>query len=409
MRLARRALIVVGAAALTVPFAASSAFSAPSRGSISGSVPGWTRAAHSTGSTSSSKRVSFNVVLKLRNQAGAEALAAVVSNPNSTSYGHYLTASQFNAAYAPTAAQVKKVSDYLKSQGIKVSGVAQGNRWVEASGTVAQINHAFDTSLKNYSYKGKSMFGPSKTLSLPSSVAGVVGAVVGVSSEGALRKPANVGSRWRRSSTTAAQHSERRPPAGVVVLALLGRAHPDGSGGLRQDVVPDPGLRLLAGQPAYGVRHAVGRLARQQRQRRDRRDHRRVRVARPSRRTRTQLSTENGEPTFAAGQFTETVFGPFNLQNECGGEAGWNTEESIDVQAVHGLAPGANIHYIGAQNCDTGIDDAIELRDPEPRRQHRQQLVRLRRRGRPRRRGDRRALDVHPGRARGHRLLLLHR
>src|SRR5262245_29082120 len=140
MRLARRALIVVGAAALTVPFAASSAFSAPTRGSIGGSVPGWTRAAHSTGSTSSSQRVSFNVVLKLRSQASAEALAASVSDPKSKSYGHYLTPSQFNAAYAPTSAQVKKVSDYLKSQGIKVSGVAQGNRWVEASGTVAQIN-----------------------------------------------------------------------------------------------------------------------------------------------------------------------------------------------------------------------------------------------------------------------------
>ena len=44
-------------------------------------------------------------------------------------------------------------------------------------------------------------------------------------------------------------------------------------------------------------------------------------------------------------------------QDECGGEAGWNSEQTLDVEAVHGMAPGANVHYIGAQNCDTGIDD----------------------------------------------------
>jgi len=33
----------------------------------------------------------------------------------------------------------------------------------------------------------------------------------------------------------------------------------------------------------------------------------------------------------------------------------------LDVEAVHGMAPGANVHYIGAQNCDTGIDDAVNF------------------------------------------------
>jgi subtilase family serine protease len=354
MRLARRALIVVGAAALTVPFAASSAFSAPSRGSISGSVPGWTRAAHSTGSTSSSKRVSFNVVLKLRNQAGAEALAAAVSDPNSKSYGHYLTSSQFNAAYAPTAGQVKKVSDYLKSQGIKVSGVAQGNRWVEASGTVAQINQAFDTSIKNYSYKGKNIYGPSKTLSMPSAVAGVVGAVVGVSSEGALRQPANIGNGAPVSDSAAPDAN--KPPASSCshYWGEHTQTVPEAFG---KTSFPTPGCGYSPAnlRQAYGMQSAVSHGN----------DGRGVTVAiidayaSPTIEADTnQLSTENGEPTFAAGQLTQTTFGPFNLQDECGGEAGWNIEESIDVQSAHGLAPGANIHYIGAQNCDTGIDDA---------------------------------------------------
>ena len=66
-----------------------------------------------------------------------------------------------------------------------------------------------------------------------------------------------------------------------------------------------------------------------------------------------------GEPKFKPGQYTETTFTPFNLQDECAGESGWNGEETLDVEAVHGMAPGANIHYIGAQNCDDGIDAAL--------------------------------------------------
>ena len=72
------------------------------------------------------------------------------------------------------------------------------------------------------------------------------------------------------------------------------------------------------------------------------------------------LAASQGEPALAAGQYTETDFGPFDLQDECGPD-GWNEEESLDVQAVHALAPGANIHYFGAQDCDTGIDAAVNF------------------------------------------------
>ena len=71
-----------------------------------------------------------------------------------------------------------------------------------------------------------------------------------------------------------------------------------------------------------------------------------------------QLAALNSEPQLAAGQYSETDLGPFDLQDECG-PAVWNEEETLDVAAVHSMAPGANIHYVGAQDCDTGIDAAI--------------------------------------------------
>jgi subtilase family serine protease len=70
-------------------------------------------------------------------------------------------------------------------------------------------------------------------------------------------------------------------------------------------------------------------------------------------------ATTFGQPAFAKGQYTEQVFRPFGLQAECDGEEGWNSEETLDVEAVHSLAPGAAVHYVGARDCDQGIDEAI--------------------------------------------------
>lgn len=356
MRLARRALIVVGAAALTVPFAASSAFSASNtRAAIGTGVPEWTHSATVKGATSDSKQVSFNVVLKLRDQAGAEALAAAVSDPTSKQYGQYVTAAQFNADYAPTNTQVDAVSSFLKATGIKVTGVAAGNRWVQATGTAAQINKAFGAQLKDYSYNGKSLFGPSKALTVPSSVAGFVGGVVGISSEGALREPMSIqsgngGSIVSDSATPNADH----PPASSCshYWGEHTQTVPEAYG---KTSFPTPGCGYSPAQlrTAYGVKSAVSTGD----------NGHGVTVAIVDAYANPEivsdsnaLSTMYGEPTFKPGQFTETDFTPFTLQDECGD---WGPEESIDVQSVHGLAPGADIHYFGAANCDTGIDDAV--------------------------------------------------
>jgi subtilase family serine protease len=356
MRLAHRALIVVGAAALIVPFAANSAFSASgTRSAIGDSVPGWTHLAKATGATSDSQRLSFNVVLNLRNQSAAEALAAAVSDPSSTSYGHYLTAAQFNAQFGPTASQVAKVSAFLKSAGIKVDGVAAGNRWVEANGTVGQINAAFGTEMKNYSYRGKNLSGPSKTLTVPSSVSGIVGAVVGISSEGSLRQPMSVQSGNGGAVVADSGTPNANLPTPSSCSHYWGEHTQTVPEAFGKTSFPTPGCGYSGKQlrVAYGVDSAVSQGN----------DGSGVTVgiidayASPTIAADTDaLSAMNGEPTFKPGQFTETDFGPFGLQTECGD---WSFEEAIDVQSVHGLAPGANIHFFGAQDCDTGIDAAI--------------------------------------------------
>ena len=38
------------------------------------------------------------------------------------------------------------------------------------------------------------------------------------------------------------------------------------------------------------------------------------------------------------------------------GPSGWYGEETLDVEAVHAMAPGANIRYYGASSC---LDDEL--------------------------------------------------
>jgi subtilase family serine protease len=67
-----------------------------------------------------------------------------------------------------------------------------------------------------------------------------------------------------------------------------------------------------------------------------------------------------GVPTLKSGQLTTAgSASTFNQQNECGGADGWYEEAALDVEAVHGMAPGANIDFLGSKNCDAGIDKSI--------------------------------------------------
>jgi len=346
-------LIVVSATVLTVPLIASSAFSAPnSRTALAGSSPSWATG-QAVGAPAAGTKISFNVVLKLRHAAAAEQLAANVSNPKSKSYGQYLTASQFNARFAPTAKQVGAVRGFLSGAGLQVSGVAQGNRWVSASGTVRQIESAFGTTLKNYSHNGKTLRAPDRALTVPSSIAGIVSGVLGISQTASLRQP-NIAS--PNAGGKVVGPKDAQPPRAacstfwdqheqIAPLAYGKTSFPTNNCGYTPTQI----------RTAYGVQSAVSHGN----------NGAGVTVAIiDAYASATMLTDANayadavGEPEFAAGQYTETQLGPFDLQDLCGPD-GWNEEESLDVEAVHGLAPGANVHYVGAKNCDTGIDDAI--------------------------------------------------
>jgi subtilase family serine protease len=354
----RRRLLTVGsAAALMVAGAAPHALASnhPSqRAVLAGSTPGWVATHHPVGTPPAATKIGFRVVMPLRNAAGAARFAARVSNPKSHAYGHYLTPRRFNARYAPTRATVAGVRSYLMSHGFHISSVAQGNRWVDATGTVAQAEAAFHTTVKNYRLHGQTLREATSPLSIPAAMAHAISGIIGVS-ELPARRPA-------LAHRISAQSRGQRPADAVVPPRQSCSTYWDqfeqvspAAYGRTSFPTNNCGYTGAQLRGAYGVQNAVNRGT----------TGTGVTVAIIDAYASATivddanaLAASQGEPTFAPGQYTETDFGPFDLQDECGPD-GWNEEETLDVEAVHGLAPGANIHYIGAQDCVGGIDAAV--------------------------------------------------
>ncbi len=336
-----RALAVLTAAALPTALVVhtASAQQSANRSTIPGSAASWTSHARVVGSPRATQAIHFNVVLRLHHAGRAAALARSVSDPKSGRYGHYVSATRFNSRFAPRAAQVRAVETFLRGQGIRVDSVAAGNRWVSATGNVAQIQRAFATTLRTYAYRGRTLRGSTGPLSVPTSLRSSVLGVVGVTQTASLRKPAAAVPPRQQCSAFWDQFEQVGPAAygktsfptnncGYTAAQLRGAY------GLQQSE--------NHGTIGKGVTVAIIDA-----------------YASPTILSDANaLSASQGEPQFSAGQYTETDFAPFDLQDECG-PVGWNEEESLDVEAVHAMAPGANIHYVGASNCDTGIDDAV--------------------------------------------------
>src|ERR1700712_366076 len=117
----------------------------------------------------------------MRNSPAAQATLAQIADPSSANYGKWLTNAQFKTQFAPSTADVSAVQSWLQAQGFQLTKTFSSGMYVEASGSTAQVQATFGTTLHNYTYQDTTVRANTTTLSLPSNVpAAVVGALGGV-------------------------------------------------------------------------------------------------------------------------------------------------------------------------------------------------------------------------------------
>jgi subtilase family serine protease len=340
----RHKLVLLGTLLITA--LAVSAVPASAQGSgrhvFAGTKPSWTAGVRQSAPLAAGERVSAQVWLTPRNAAQLDALAQAVSDPRNSLFRKFLSSGQYDALFAPSASAVAAVTQWLTGSGLHVDGVAAGNAYLSVSGPAFAMNIAFGTQLQHYIVNGKPERAPAQDISVPASVADSVLAVTGLTTFGHTVKPADFGppGGFRNNTPCSSFYAQQ---VASSLPKFKGRTLPYATCGY----VPSQ-LRN-----AYGVGQGGGFGQGQTVAITDAFDS--PRLASDA----NQYSTNRGDSPFKGSQFQDrsvpecqsgTGLDCATLQAQCGGN-GWYGEQNLDIEAVHGMAPRANVLYYGAGSC----------------------------------------------------------
>jgi subtilase family serine protease len=306
--------------------------------------------AHATdlGKTNGSQSVDFEVLLAYPHLAAVEAEARAVSTPGSKLYRHFLTTAQFEASYSPSTAAVNAVTSWVRSNGLSVASVAHSRLYVEVTGTMKQAEKLVGTGLDVYRYNGQNLNEPVSNYRVPATLASTVSGIVDLDSSGTMAKPADT----LPGPPPGVRYGVQ--PCSAYYGQLQATNKPKAYGQTSSYTICGYGAKQyeeafgLASSIAKGVNGAGVTVAIVDA------------YASPTMLSdANEWSTTNGIPTFSGSQFTQDVPPPngYSLVAECGPQ-GWYGEETLDVESVHAMAPGANVLYVGAKNCAGGLNKA---------------------------------------------------
>ncbi|HEY5229422.1 MAG TPA: protease pro-enzyme activation domain-containing protein, partial [Galbitalea sp.] len=182
VRRSHRAGVAVAAVSgliLTLAINVSGVASAGTGDTSVGSAPAIPVGAQVQGAAPAAQPISFDVVLRPRNQAALNAFTTAVSTPGSPQYGQFLTTGQYASEFGPAPSTIANVSSRLRSLGLTV-GTAEGSL-LPVSGSVTKVGSALHTSFRQYRLaSGRTARANVAAPQVPTDVASAVQAIVGL-------------------------------------------------------------------------------------------------------------------------------------------------------------------------------------------------------------------------------------
>lgn len=369
--------LAVTASLAAIALASAGAASADSSTRLNGHVAKWVANATKVGTADSSQTIKLSAFLGFRNPDQLSKLIAAQSTKGSPEYNHHLTAAQFDARFAPTSQAEAKVETALRGLGFRVVSKPPSNLFVEFTGTVGQVKSVFGVSQDVYSYQGKIMRANAEGPRMPASLAGLVTAITGLDETGLLTHPFHKSINddakdFAPASAARAVASGVSPAVTVPVAANLPSPYCSNYYGDTVATLSTAPAPYAANVPwlvcayspqqieaAYGVNKTTITGAG-------------VTVAIVDAFSSPTLfsdanrySRNHGLPPLKAGLLSGTPGANFDIlyggnlgavsnSDPCGPQ-GWFGEISLDVEAVHTIAKGANILYSGGLSC-SGVD-----------------------------------------------------
>ncbi len=369
-------LVVAGVACfITTAFAAAS--------TATGNVAPWVAKATKLGTAPATTSVTVAIHLKLQNTAALKTLVASLSSPKSPEYGRYLTPQQFSQRFAPAAADVQAAKALLEHGGMTNVTVGPDGVYVSATATVAQLRTTFNVSQNLYSYQGHTLRANPEEPTIPAALVGKITFIAGLDDTTALRTPMHrsvtqgdlVAPESAKSVKTLTAGSGASPAVTPPPVAASNPSPYCNStyGNSNQltatlttaaDVYGASIPWLNCGYTPGQIREAYGLEAVSKQY-----DGTGVTVAIVDAYASPTLQADGNRyavnhklPALVTGKnFSQII--PSGIYDANPADLctpyGWWTEESLDLAAVHGAAPGASILYVGSQDCAASLDIAL--------------------------------------------------
>lgn len=310
----------------------------------------------------------------LKPQPGLAAAATVISGPNSPAYDHFLTTAQYQQLFAPTAAQVATVSNWLTSLGITIT--SSTSHYIAVNATVAQADTAFDTQVSSYDETYVNLPGVVGGFSVPAALGSDVLTVTGIDqivlplptgggggkpgSEALSKKAiATETTAPKRTTTHAAKAST--PAATPTSSFQCSQYWGEYTGSIPAAFGHTSAPTALCGYTPNQIRQAYGIASSPY-------TGKGATIAIISNgyhplmeADANQYFTDSGEAGFAPGQYSDDLL-PGTVDSCDGIDLQPDPEEPIDIESAHIAAPDAKIVNV-ATICDLSGNDGAFLQE----------------------------------------------
>jgi len=124
--------------------------------------------------------VTMMMKLSAVQQADLDKLLVDQQDPSSPDYHHWLTPEQYGARFGLSQADIRKITQWLASQGFAIVEVARGRNWIAFGGTVDRIQRAFHTQIHRFTVNGEEHFANTNDPSVPMALQGIAAAFQGL-------------------------------------------------------------------------------------------------------------------------------------------------------------------------------------------------------------------------------------
>jgi len=120
------------------------------------------------GQLPATQRLSLAISLPLRNENGLNDLLQQIYDPQSPSYRHYLSVSEFTERFGPAAEGYEALRQFARTNGLSVVDIAANHMVLDVEGSAANIEKAFQVKIGLYQHptEKRTFYSPDREPSL---------------------------------------------------------------------------------------------------------------------------------------------------------------------------------------------------------------------------------------------------